>query len=156
MTSAFPEPGTGLLAEDLRDAWPFLDGQERIEGFRLLEASEAEDLFESLDSRDQSELLLRMRAHPLREVRDCAQMMLVELCKVIPAFLRRLVRPERGGAWSGYLARAREETVAVSRRLLDGIEPAPRGEVTLTDFDPDGEVKVVAAALYGCVLLFRP
>ena len=74
--------------------------------------------------------------------------MLVELCKVIPAFLRRLVRPERGGAWSGYLARTREETAAASRRLLDGIEPAPRGEVTLTDFDPDGEVKVVAAALY--------
>ena len=49
MTSAFPEAGTGLLAEDLRDAWPFLDGQERIEGFRLLEASEAEDLFESLE-----------------------------------------------------------------------------------------------------------
>ena len=93
-------------------------------------------------------LLLRMRAHPLREVRDCAELMLVELCKVIPAFLRRLVRPERGGAWTGYLVRTREETVAVSRRLLDGIEPAPRGEVTLTDFDPDGEVKVVAAALY--------
>src|SRR5678815_4883413 len=93
-------------------------------------------------------LLLRMRAHPLREVRDCAELMLVELCKVIPAFLRRLVRPERGGAWSGYLARTREETVAVSRRLLDGIEPEVRGEVTLTDFDPDGEVKVVAAALY--------
>jgi len=93
-------------------------------------------------------LLLRMRAHPLREVRDCAESMIVELCKVIPAFLRRLVRPERGGAWSGYLARTREETVAASRRLLDGIEPEVRGEVTLTDFDPDGEVKVVAAALY--------
>ena len=25
---------------------------------------------------------------------------------------------------------------------------SPREEVTLTDFDPDGEVKVVAAALY--------
>ena len=93
-------------------------------------------------------LLLRMRAHPLREVRDCAELMLVELCKVIPAFLRRLVRPVRGGAWSGFLARTREETVAAARRLLDGIEPEARGEVTLTDFDPDGEVKVVAAALY--------
>jgi thymidylate synthase ThyX len=93
-------------------------------------------------------LLLRMRAHPLREVRDCAESMLAELCKVIPAFLRRVVRPERGGAWSGYLARAREETAAVSRALLDGVAPAPRGEVTLTDFDPEGEVKVVAAALY--------
>jgi magnesium transporter len=61
MTSALPEPAAGLLAEDLRDAWPFLDGQERVEGFRLLEASEAENLFHSLDSRDQSALLLLMR-----------------------------------------------------------------------------------------------
>src|SRR2546421_6196264 len=34
-------------------------------------------------------LLLRMRAHPLAEVRSYADAMLVELRKVIPAFLRR-------------------------------------------------------------------
>jgi len=93
-------------------------------------------------------LLLRMRAHPLREVRDYAELMLVELRKVIPAFLRRLERPERGGVWSRYLAERREQTGRVAGRLLEGIEPEPRPEVTLTDFDPDGEVKVVAAALY--------
>src|SRR5437867_12917898 len=93
-------------------------------------------------------LLLRMRAHPLREVRDYAELMLVELRKVIPAFLRRLERPERGGVWSRYLAESREQTGRVAGRLLEGIEPEPRAEVTLTDFDPDGEVKVVAAALY--------
>ena len=93
-------------------------------------------------------LLLRMRAHPLREVRDYAELMLVELRKVIPAFLRRLERPERGGLWSRYLAETREQTERVARRLLEGIEPESRAEVTLTDFDPDGEVKVVAAALY--------
>jgi magnesium transporter len=61
MTGVQPEPRAGLLAEDLRDAWSSLDGPERIEGFRLLEASEAEDLFHSLDAREQSALLLRMR-----------------------------------------------------------------------------------------------
>jgi thymidylate synthase ThyX len=93
-------------------------------------------------------LLLRMRAHPLREVRDYAALMLVELRKVIPAFLKRLERPERGGVWSRYLEETREATRAVAARLLEGVEPEPRPEVTLTDFDPDGEVKVVAAALY--------
>lgn len=93
-------------------------------------------------------LLLRMRAHPLREVRDYAALMLVELRKVIPAFLKRLERPERGGVWSRYLEETREATRVVAARLLDGVEPEPRPEVTLTDFDPDGEVKVVAAALY--------
>jgi thymidylate synthase ThyX len=93
-------------------------------------------------------LLLRMRAHPLREVRGYADLMLVELRKVIPAFLKRLERPERGGVWSRYLAETALETAAVAARVLDGIEPEPRPEVTLTDWDPDGEVKVVAAALY--------
>ena len=93
-------------------------------------------------------LLLRMRAHPLREVQDYAALMLAELNKVIPAFLKRLDLPERGGVWSRYLATTREEPEQVARRLLEGIEPEPRAEVTLTDFDPEGEVKVVAAALY--------
>ncbi len=93
-------------------------------------------------------LLLRMRAHPLSEVQQYADLMLVELRKVIPAFLRRLERPERGGVWSRYLAETRDSTARVAQRVLDGIEPEPRAEVTLTDFDPDGEAKVVAAALY--------
>src|SRR5205085_7780957 len=39
-------------------------------------------------------LLIRMRAHPLQEIRAYADLMLVELRKVIPAFLRR-VDPNR-------------------------------------------------------------
>ena len=52
-------------------------------------------------------LLLRMRAHPLAEARATADRMLVELRKVIPAFLTRVDQPERGGRWSAYLADAR-------------------------------------------------
>ena len=49
-------------------------------------------------------LLLRMRAHPLPEARTYAELMLDELRKVIPSFLTRVDRPDRGGAWSDYLA----------------------------------------------------
>jgi thymidylate synthase ThyX len=91
-------------------------------------------------------LLLRMRANPLAEVQHCAAGMLAELRKVIPAFLVRVDQPDRGGRWSEYLAETRRATaVAVD---LSGKTPEPRDEVTLTDFDPDGEVKIVAAALY--------
>jgi thymidylate synthase ThyX len=93
-------------------------------------------------------LLLRMRAHSLREVRDYAELMLAELRKVIPAFLKRLERPERGGVWSQYLADTAAATREAAESLLAGVDPDPRPEVTLTDWDPDGEVKVVAAALY--------
>jgi thymidylate synthase ThyX len=94
------------------------------------------------------QLLLRMRAHPLAEVREYADLMLTELRKVIPAFLRRVDVLERGVVWSRYLAESREAIAGVATHLLAGVESARREEVTLTDFDPDGEVKVVAAALY--------
>jgi len=107
------------------------------------------------------QLLLRMRAHPLAEVRACADLMLVELRKVMPAFLRRVDMPERGGVWSAYLSETQAATRLVAERLLGPGADARRAidstsalvgddaeEVTLTDFDPDGEIKVVAAALY--------
>jgi hypothetical protein len=74
--------------------------------------------------------------------------MLVELRKVIPAFLRRVDVTDRGVAWSDYLRGTRRAVEAVAVEALAGTAPEPRPEVALTEFDPDGEVKVVAAALY--------
>src|SRR5262245_16858036 len=93
-------------------------------------------------------LLLRLRASGLAEARAGADLMLVELRKVIPAFLRRVDAPDRGGAWSAYLAATREATEAAAAHAVGEIAPEPRPEVVLADFDPSGEVKVVAAALY--------
>jgi thymidylate synthase ThyX len=94
------------------------------------------------------QLLLRMRANPLAEVRQYADMMLAELRKVIPAFLRRVDVEDRGVAWSEYLARTQEETAAVTDDLVRHLDLEPRPDVALTEWDPEGEVKVVAAALY--------
>ena len=62
MASAEPRGGAGLLAEDLRDAWAALDAEERLEGFRLLDPGEAENLFELLEAREQCALLLGLSA----------------------------------------------------------------------------------------------
>jgi thymidylate synthase ThyX len=93
-------------------------------------------------------LLLRLRASPLAEARACADQLLIELRKVIPAFLVRVDQPERGGRWSEYLAETRSRTTALATAVLDDTAPEPRQEVTLTDFDPEGETRVVASALY--------
>jgi thymidylate synthase ThyX len=94
-------------------------------------------------------LLLRMRAHPLDEVRAAADAMLIELRKIIPAFLTRVDQPDRGGKWTAYLAEARARTAELARRIEAGArESGSATEVTLSDFDPEGEVKVVAAAMY--------
>jgi thymidylate synthase ThyX len=98
-------------------------------------------------------LLLRMRANPLPEARLYAAMMLEELRKVIPSFLTRVDRPERGGAWSTYLETTHAETEAIVARIFGDEIAEPRPSVTLTDFDPDGEDKVLAAICYPNVSL---
>ena len=100
-------------------------------------------------------LLLHMRAHPLPEARRYAALMLEELRKAIPSFLKRVDRPDRGGEWSAYLAANRSAMDDLAGRLFPGSEAAGASEhgagrppVTLVDFDPDGENKVIAAMLY--------
>ena len=98
-------------------------------------------------------LLLRMFAHPLEEVRDCARAMLTELRQVIPAFLSRVDQPDRGGRSVEYLADTRRAFEQAAQRFVEGGAPIlsaaeDRDEVVLTDWDRDGEIKVVAAALY--------
>jgi thymidylate synthase ThyX len=93
-------------------------------------------------------LLQRMFAHPLVEARAHAALMLEELRRVIPAFMARVDQPDRGGRSIRYLEETRRNFGVAAHGLLADLEAEPRDEVTLTDFDPDGEVKVVAAALY--------
>ncbi len=93
-------------------------------------------------------LLLRMRAHPLPEARSYAEMMLTELRKVIPSFLRRVDQVDRGVAWSGYLEANRISMSEFAADLFADDQPTPMPEVLLTDWDPAGEEKMLAAMLY--------
>jgi thymidylate synthase ThyX len=93
-------------------------------------------------------LLLRMRAHPLPESREYADLMLFELRKVIPSFLRRVDLPDRGGRWSDYLETTRRDTADLVRALFGETPVDATAEVELVDFDPDAEDKILAAICY--------
>lgn len=93
-------------------------------------------------------LLLRMRAHPLPEARTYADMMLTELRKVIPSFLRRVDIEDRGVATSRYMETNHNAVAELAAGIFGSSEAEPAPMVRLLDFDPDGEAKVVAAALY--------
>lgn len=93
-------------------------------------------------------LLLRMRAHPLPEARHYADLMLAELRKVIPSFLRRVDVPDRGGRWTAHMMSTSADTAVVVDRLFGQAIAQDVPEVTLIEFDPDGEDKLVAAAVY--------
>src|SRR5262249_42399053 len=54
------------------------------------------------------QLILHLLAHPLPEAQTYGRMILEELQGVIPSFLTRVERPDRGGAWISHLeSRAR-------------------------------------------------
>jgi len=90
--------------------------------------------------------LLRMQSHPLAEIREYGVMMLAELRKMIPSFLRRVDLSDRGVLASDYQARIGGQMREIAAGL--GAIPEPRSLVTLTDWDPNAETNLVAAALY--------
>jgi thymidylate synthase ThyX len=94
------------------------------------------------------QLLLRLFASPLPEAREYGTMILEELGKVIPSFVARVERPDRGGEWIDYLRRRREATEgAVARLGLDrpGGGDAPSVELVRVD---GSEEDLLAASLF--------
>jgi len=94
------------------------------------------------------QLILRLFASPLPEARSFGEMILAELQQVIPSFVARVERPDRGGEWVAYLRGRREATErAVARLGLDRREPADVPSVELVHVDGT-EADLVAASLY--------
>lgn len=91
-------------------------------------------------------LLLRMQASDLDEVRWFGDQILSELRKLVPSFMKRVDLPDRGGVWSKYFSDIASSMTKIGAGLE--AEPASAPSVTLVEFDPLGERKVAAAALY--------
>lgn len=94
-------------------------------------------------------LIMRLLADDLPEARTTGQRLLREARKVVPAFLERADKPERGGATIAYLSGTRHGVKQLANDLLpsyhnDGSVAA----VTMTDVWPRNELDVVADILY--------
>ena len=72
------------------------------------------------------QLLLRLFASPLPEARDYASMILEELKVVVPSFVARVERPDRGGEWISYLEEREQAGERWAARL--GLDRATRHE----------------------------
>jgi len=100
-------------------------------------------------------LLVRMRAQQLPESRYYASLMLAELQKVIPSWVRRVDLADRGEAWSSYMEKNDRAMADLAASVLGAVSATGGGpfraehpEVTLVDWDPGAEVKLVTAMLY--------
>jgi thymidylate synthase ThyX len=95
------------------------------------------------------QLILHLMAHPLPEARRYGGLILDAIKAVMPSFVARVERPERGGEWVSFLERRRAVTERwVSRLGLDRAEePDERPSVRLLHVDGD-EDRLLAALLF--------
>ncbi|HEY4828458.1 MAG TPA: FAD-dependent thymidylate synthase, partial [Solirubrobacteraceae bacterium] len=95
------------------------------------------------------QLILHLLAHPLEEARSYGRMILEELNIVMPSFLTRVERPDRGGQWISYLESRERAGERWARRLgIDSAGEGPAGpSVTLLRVDGD-EDDLLSALLF--------
>jgi thymidylate synthase ThyX len=97
------------------------------------------------------QLIMHLLAHPLPEARSYGEMLLTEVQAVIPSFVTRVQRPDRGGEWIEYLrerGRAGDRWAARLDLGPDRETAQPGPSVTLTHVDGNEEDLL-------CALLFE-
>jgi thymidylate synthase ThyX len=108
------------------------------------------------------QLIIRLRAHPLAEAREAGDRVLVALRQVIPDFLTRVDRPDRGERMGAYrfatedraarmweaLAGSAETPTPVTVTVPVTVTSSALPGVRLVQHDPDGERRVLAHALW--------
>lgn len=94
-------------------------------------------------------LILRLLADELPEAKQTGTRLLQEARKVMPAFLERADKPERGGATVAYLATTRQAVRQLAHEALPAYHHNGSNQaVTLTDVWPRSELDVVADMIY--------
>ncbi len=94
------------------------------------------------------QLVLHLLAHPLPEARGYGELLLAELQKIIPSFVARVPRPDRGGRWVEFLQERRERSEQLARRLGLDERVEERGpSVRLLRVEGDEE-QLLAASLF--------
>lgn len=96
-------------------------------------------------------LVMRMRASELGEVRHYAELIRDELIKVVPSFLSRLDKVDRGQAWVEYFSQTKKSTLGAVDAMKSTATTPTLPSVRLVDFDKGGEAKVLSAILFESV-----
>jgi thymidylate synthase ThyX len=95
------------------------------------------------------QLVLHLLAHPLAEARAYGELMLEELQRIIPSFVSRVPRPERGGRWVEYLRERGDAAAGVAARLGLGEPEAGEAAPSVRLLRAHGsEQELLAASIY--------
>jgi thymidylate synthase ThyX len=95
------------------------------------------------------QLILHLIGHPLPEARRYGEMILAAVKAVMPSFVARVERPDRGGAWAAFLQQRRAAAERWTERLGlardDAAEDRPSVRLLHVDGDED---RLLAALLF--------
>ncbi|HVW48508.1 MAG TPA: FAD-dependent thymidylate synthase [Solirubrobacterales bacterium] len=159
----------GKVEEWAAHRWPRGDGEPEAAWRRSIRAK-ALDLLRGLlpaatlshvgiyaSGQAYEQLILRLLASPLPEARDFGGRILRELQQVMPSFVSRIERPDRGGEWISYLEARRAGTERWVERLGLGrreeTDPAPTVDLLRVD---GSEVDLLAASLFEAAAVPEP
>jgi thymidylate synthase ThyX len=94
------------------------------------------------------QLILHLLAHPLPEAREYGTMILREVTAVMPSFVARVQRPDRGGEWVGYLRARAAAGERWARRLgLSEAQDESRAGPSVRLVHVDGDEEDLLCAL---------
>ncbi len=150
------------VADWVANQYPAADGEDAAAHARAVKAK-ALDLMRGLlpaaslshmgmfaSGQAYESLMLHLFASPLPEAHRYGELLLAELQKIIPSFVQRVERPERGGRWIDYLRSLKTESAAWAEKLGVG-EPQSDTEsgpyVRLLSHEGD-ETHLAAALLF--------
>ncbi|MBL6632937.1 MAG: FAD-dependent thymidylate synthase [Thermoleophilia bacterium] len=106
------------------------------------------------------QMVIRLRSHPLAEAREVGDQVLAALRRVIPDFLTRTDRADRGERMGAYRMATEERAAEMWEDLAGSAEGVPGtgtvpgtgvhspAPIRLLEHDPDGERRVLAHALW--------
>lgn len=93
-------------------------------------------------------LIMNLMADELPEARLTGQKLLEHARQIIPKFLERADKPERGGATIAYRANTRKKIAEIAEEILPSSHATDAQAVTLTSYWPKNELELVADMLY--------
>ena len=94
-------------------------------------------------------LIMHLMADELPEARATGEALLKQGRKIVPMFLQRADKPERGGAMVAYQANTRKQVAKLAHKYLaDTHTTADSPPVTLIDYWPKNELLLAADMLY--------
>lgn len=94
-------------------------------------------------------LIMHLLSDPLPEARQTGQTLLEQARQVVPMFLERADKPERGGANIAYRAATAQQVSELAKEYLPASHTASSTEpVTLVDFWPKNELLLIPDMLY--------